>query len=157
MPTFFLSTFVVVIVYHPCEFIIRLAVRQQTNVTHTSTCDGTVVPQHGVFTVSFYFYCVMTQSEAHNVDQAWWPGVCVCVHVCLCVRERITDCVCVCGEKKKDREKVCVLLAKQTLNSFIPSTPLYINQWALNLLECMPQFPHCLNKPQIKWFNLFNN
>lgn len=72
------ATFVVVIVYHPCEFIIRLAVRHKQTLL-TSTCDGTVVTQHGVFTVSSYFYCVMTQLEAHNVDQAWWAGVCMCV------------------------------------------------------------------------------
>lgn len=107
VPTFFLSTFVVVIVYHPCEFIIRLAVRQQTNVTHTSTCDGTVVPQHGVFTVSFYFYCVMTQSEAHNVDQAWWPGVCVCSCVSVCERENNRLCMCLWGKEKRPRESVC--------------------------------------------------
>lgn len=57
-----------------------------------------------VLSQSALTFTVMTQSETHNVDQAWWPGECVCV----CVRERITDCVGVCGEKKKRlRESVC--------------------------------------------------
>lgn len=85
---FLLATFVVVIVYLTCEFIIGLAFRHKQTLL-TSTCDGTVVTQHDFFTASFYFYCVMTQSEAHNVHQAWWPDM--CVYVCVCVKERERD------------------------------------------------------------------
>lgn len=47
---FFFGPFVVVvIVYHPCGFIIGLAVRHTQQTLLTSTCDGTVVTQHGVF------------------------------------------------------------------------------------------------------------
>lgn len=55
------------------SFIMSLAVRHNPALL-TSTCDGLRFAQQGFFTVSFYFYCVMTQSEARNVEQAWWPG-----------------------------------------------------------------------------------
>lgn len=92
------TTIVVVIVYHPYEFIIRLAVRRKQTLLTPAPVTGTAVAQRDFFTVSFYFYCVMTQSEAHNVDQAWWPGVYVCVRE----GENNRLCVCVCGEKKKE-------------------------------------------------------
>lgn len=66
------------------------------------TCDGNVVTQHGFFTVSFYFYCVMTQSETHNVNQAWLPGG----GACVCEREILTDCVVSVGKRKKT-QNVC--------------------------------------------------
>lgn len=77
-------TTIVVIVYHPYEFIIRLAVRRKQTLLTAAPVTGTAVAQRDFFTVSFYFYCVMTQSEAHNVDQAWWPGV----YVYVCERGR---------------------------------------------------------------------
>lgn len=92
------------------SFIIRLAVRHNPALL-TSTCDGSVVAQHGFFTVSFYFYCVMTQSEAHNIDQAWWPGECVCVSEGERERKRGNNRLCLWGERRKTERK-CVRLFK---------------------------------------------
>lgn len=104
MPAFFfpsVPTFVVVIVYHPCGLIISLAVRQQTNVTHQPAPVMGPRLHSMVYSQSALTFTVMTQSEAHNVDQAWWPGECVCE------RENNRLCRCLWGKEKRLRESVC--------------------------------------------------
>lgn len=53
-----------------------LAVKQQTSSSPAPVMGATAA---WLFSQSAFTFTGMTQLEAHNADQAWWPGVCECL------------------------------------------------------------------------------
>lgn len=117
------------LVLFPCEFKISLAVRQKQTLL-TSTCDGSAVAQHGVFSQPLFTFIVLwlrQEPVAHNrrggsARLRKYSG-----------QKRGRLCGCLRGGQKAWKQ-ACVLRAKWSLESFRSFYPGMGKQWSPGVL-----------------------